>query len=310
MNKNGCKARAFVVLLPLLMLIGGAGQVLGAEKSQLAFVRNGGIWIANSDGTDARQLTSLGEGPALSPDGKLVAFTYKRQISLISTQGGNPRAAISSKAIKSANSVSFSPDGRYLVFRGYSECRKDESGEEGCLVSVWLAGLVEHSLQKIISRRGNFVEMDILAAPNMSADGRLIVYTESDHEPTGGFRVINLQGKQVFHYPRDLRDKKPYQFARFSPDGQTLVCCSFGLFTEPKPPNPPRHEIFLINMRDNSRRMVAEGSVPIFVDKGAAIVFEKDQRLPGDRSQTDLYRLELTPDAQPRKILENAEQPG
>jgi Tol biopolymer transport system component len=211
MNKNGRKAWAAVVLLTLLMFTGGAGQVMGAEKGQLAFVRNSGIWIANSDGTDARQLTSFGKGPALSPDGKLVAFTYKRQISLISTQGGNPRAAISSKAIKSANSVSFSPDGRYLVFRGYSECRKDESGEEGCLVSVWLAGLVEHSLQKIISRRGNFVEMDILAAPNMSADGRLIVYTESDHEPTGGFRVINLQGKQVFHYPRDLRDKKPYQ---------------------------------------------------------------------------------------------------
>jgi Tol biopolymer transport system component len=295
MNKKGCKARAFVVLLPLLMLIGGAGQVLGAEKGKLAFVRNGGIWIANSDGTDARQLTPLGEGPALSPDGKSVAFTYKRQISLISTQGGNPRAAISSKAIKSANSVSFSPDGRYLVFRGYSECRKDESGEEGCLVSVWLAGLVDHSLQKIISRRGNFVEMDILAAPNMPADGRLIVYTESDHEPTGGFRVINLQGKQIFHYPRDLRDKKPYQFARFSPDGQTLLCCSYGLFTEPKSANSPRHGIFLINMSNNS---------------GAAIVFEKDQLLPGDRSQTDLYRLELTPDAQPRKILENAEQPG
>ncbi|MFA4903517.1 MAG: hypothetical protein WC600_12340 [Desulfobaccales bacterium] len=46
------------------------------------------------------------------------------------------------------------------------------------------------------------------------------------------------------------------------------------------------------------------------MDRGAAIVFEKDQLLPGDRSRADLYRLELTPNAQPRKILENAGQPG
>lgn len=94
-------------------------------------------------------------------------------------------------------------------------------------MSIWLAGLSDHYLKKIRSHRADETWMDIMPAPNMSPDGRLIVYTESDHEPMGGFRVINLQGQEVFRYPPDPRDPKPYQFDSFSPDCQMFVCYSY-----------------------------------------------------------------------------------
>jgi hypothetical protein len=63
-------------------------------------------------------------------------------------------------------------------------------------------------------------------------------------------------------------------------------------------------------MKDKSRRKITEGSAPIFVDGGAAIIFVRNQGLAGHRYQPDLYRMDLTPDAQPRKIIANADQPG
>jgi len=305
---NSFKKFVLFVLIALLMLASEANQSLASEMGKLAFVRDGNIWIGNTDGTDVRQLTSFSRqsgasGPSLSLDGKLVAFAHNRRICFMSTGGGQPKA-ISSSKLTHADSVSFSPDGRYLVFRGHSECRKNKYGMDECLVSIWLAGLSDHSLKKVLSHRAAEEGMDIMPAPNMAPDGQLIVYTESDHEPTWGFRVINLQGQEVFRYPPDPGDPKPYQFARFSPDGQKFICYSYD-FSEAK-----RHEIYLVSMKDKSRRKITEGSAPIFVDGGAAIVFVRNQGLPGNRYQPDLYRMDLTPDAQPRKIIANADQPG
>ena len=72
-------------LLPVLLALGLAalgGQPGGAATpEQLVFVRDGDLWSAAPDGTNAERLTrstAAETGPALSPDGRTLAFASNR----------------------------------------------------------------------------------------------------------------------------------------------------------------------------------------------------------------------------------------
>ena len=93
-----------------------------AGISKLVFVRGGNVWIANTDGTEARQLTSFepgqynGLGPALAPDGQWVAFSLMgkgrdKQIYLLPSRGGAVKP-LRPKGIEAARSPSFCPTAR------------------------------------------------------------------------------------------------------------------------------------------------------------------------------------------------------
>lgn len=52
-------------------------ECFASPAGQIVFIRDGNIWIASIDGTNAKQLTFSRNNryPAISGDGKLIAFT-------------------------------------------------------------------------------------------------------------------------------------------------------------------------------------------------------------------------------------------
>ena len=75
------------------------------------------------DGGEARSLTDINEGrPAISPDGKLIAFRYQPepgkayQIAVMSAEGGPVLKSLEAAATAETRQLSWTPDGRALVY--------------------------------------------------------------------------------------------------------------------------------------------------------------------------------------------------
>jgi len=107
--------------LALLLLFSGAASAIAAER-RIAFERNDAVWITNLDGGRAKRIAA-GIFPAISPDGKRIAFTtveksgttYIRHIAVVDLAGGKPTVF---KDVPSENAYypSWSPDGKRILF--------------------------------------------------------------------------------------------------------------------------------------------------------------------------------------------------
>jgi hypothetical protein len=300
-------------------LLGGAQPSPAAEKGRLAFVRGGNIWIAHTDGGGAQQLTfsHRDQGPALSPDGRWVAFysgvgedTGYGQIFMIPSQGGLVQQ-FRAPGIQAAEQPAFSPDGGSLLFVGLSDfkVKKSRDGETGyATMSLNLSDLRRGAIRQVLRQPDTLLDAGyVYSNPVLSPDGRFIAYQESGSDVSGGFVVVNLTGRRVFRFPRNPRESTPYWRPRFSPDGQEILCYS------PATSSDKADLIFLVNLKTGRKTGVALGSKPAYVDAGRAIVFERwpQERWTAEGKVTaDLWRLELRPGARPRMIVADAEQPA
>ena len=301
-------------------LLGGVLQPApAAAAAKLAFVRGGNIWIADSDGGGARQLTfsHKDQGPALSPDGRWVAYhsgagedTGYGQIFMIPSQGGVIQQ-FRAPGILAAEHPAFAPGGDSLLFVGLSDLKveKRQGSDLGyATMSLAISDLRTGAIRQMLRQPHTLLDAGyVYSNPAWAPDGRLIAYQESGSDVSGGFVVVNLQGQKVFRFPRNPREVTPYWRPRFAADGLAILCYS------PATSQDQEDLIFLVNLKTGRRTSLALGSRPTFVDAGRAIVFE---RWPATRwtgaghVKSDLWRLELTPGAKPRKIAADAEQPA
>ena len=118
--------------LTLLLLISGAAFAIAAER-RIAFERGDAVWVTNLEGGRAKRIAA-GIFPAISPDGKRIAFTrveksgptYIRHIAVVDLvrqsdglvpwrAGGKPTVF---KHVPSENAYypSWSPDGKRILF--------------------------------------------------------------------------------------------------------------------------------------------------------------------------------------------------
>lgn len=307
------------VTLIIFILCGWGATALAAEQPKLALVRGGNIWIADSDGANARQLTHSHQdrGPAVSPDGRWVAFysgvgegTGFGQIFLIPSQGGLIQQ-FRHPEIQGGEHPAFSPDGKSLLFVGLSDLKvKKERGSEMSFatMSLSLADLASGAVRRITSNPNTLLDTGyVYSHPAFSPDGRLIAYQESGSNVSGGFEVLNLQGKRIFRFPKNSRDATPYWRPQFTPDGKEILCYS------PATDSGKEDAIYLVNPASGQKSMLALGSNPTYVDHGKAIVFErwpKTRWVSGAAVKPDLWRLELKPGASPQKIIADAGEPA
>jgi Tol biopolymer transport system component/tRNA A-37 threonylcarbamoyl transferase component Bud32 len=142
------------------------------------------IWLADPDGSNATQLTSMGQclAPRWSPDGRLIVFESNLEgrfgIYLISVEGGKPRRLTTHPANYAAGS--FSRNSQWIYFSS------DRTGE----YQVWkMPASGGEEVQ--VTRNGGFVALE-------SLDGAYIYYTASmGTKPSSLWRLPTSNGQPV-----------------------------------------------------------------------------------------------------------------
>ncbi|MEE8378280.1 MAG: hypothetical protein V3R45_07885, partial [Candidatus Aminicenantaceae bacterium] len=111
---------------------------------------------------------------AISPDGKLLAFNADNSVMLLSTNGGEPKRLIQEKDV---NSITWSRDGRFLLYGKRHDAKSD-------IVDVWRIPVAGGEPQKL--------ELSMLRLMHMRIhpDGRKIAFTGSLQLPSNEIWVM------------------------------------------------------------------------------------------------------------------------
>ena len=226
--------RTFVMLVATLIAIPLAFAADEADHpppgSQLAFVRDGQIWLLDPDGAGLLQLTDSGSDvlnrdPAWSPDGRRLAFSrgsvdgQSSEIYVMDADGSN---VIQVTSEGSAREPAWGPDGHTIAFTSLI------SGSEGL-------SLIDVDAD---DNDGSWVLLDRPAydvQPAWSPDGNTITFTSdfNFYDFTYDLGAINMDGTDVrfllqgaAYYPGTY-----YFQSAWSPDGQRIavVRCTYAV---------------------------------------------------------------------------------
>ncbi len=130
------------------------------SDNALAFAYAGDIWIANTDGSNPRRLTSHAadeSDPIFSPDGTKIAFTANYDgnddVFVIDITGGQPQRLTWHPGNDTA--IDWSPDGTEVAFVSAREVR---SGRSGQLFHVGLNGGLPTKISEAVVAGGSYDE--------------------------------------------------------------------------------------------------------------------------------------------------------
>ncbi|WP_394730850.1 PDZ domain-containing protein [Altererythrobacter sp. GH1-8] len=130
------------------------------SDNALAFVYAGDIWIANTDGSNPRRLTSHPgdeRDPIFSPDGSKIAFTAdydgNDDVFVISAQGGQPQRLTWHPGNDTA--IDWAPGGNAIAMVSAREVR---SGRSGQLYHVALKGGLPTKISEAVVANGSYDE--------------------------------------------------------------------------------------------------------------------------------------------------------
>lgn len=245
------------------------------SKGVNAFVYSIGrrIWIARNDGRDRQEIrgipTSQGfaeREPALSPDGKLVAFIHADEgplgnLWLIPSEGGEARQLTTLESGKGiAGAPEWSADGRFIV---YSVDATTTGGQ------LWRFDLDNGETAALTKGAGGARE------PSLSIDGSRLAYTA-----TRTVWLLTRIDPETGERSTIHSSREPVLLPIVSPDRQRIV-----FFTR----NPTGMQIFVIdNDGDNLRQLTfdepGENALPTWSADGNSIFYYRGP---------SLYRLNL-----------------
>lgn len=211
----------FACHLPFLVIAWSTWANLSAsvpERGRLAyFVKENGrsvLVIAEQNGKNATRLPledlSRPEDPALSPDGKKVAFVDEGRLCLLEVESGRWRAL---RETGGAEHPSFGPDGRTIVFA---------LAEGNAPAELYLMDIASGAETRLTETP--VPETD----PSFAPDGKSLVFVRPDEDGNEEIWVMKLIDGRPGPITQLTRTKPPVANRQpvFSPDGGKIVFCS------------------------------------------------------------------------------------
>lgn len=204
------------------------------------------IYSANTDGSDARRLTThpgYDAEATVSPDGRTIVFTSLRagdlDIYTMSVDGGPVRRLTTTLGYDGG--PFFSPDGSRIVYRAYHPASARDSTEYRSLLS---RGLVRPSRMDLwVMNADGSSQRQVTRLPGASfapffhPDGRRIVFASNHRDPESrdfDLYLVDLDGGGL---ERVTTSPEFDAFPMFSPDGTRLVWASNRYGTAPRETN-------------------------------------------------------------------------
>ena len=185
---------------------------------------DGDIWVMDADGTNKKRLTGSPAddfGPALSPDGRKVAFTrgYSgdrgTDIYVKKLKGGSARRVTNGGYHHEYEPV-FSPDGGRIAFTRarFSSCCADVIVGGGEIATVRPDG----TDFKVLTHTPDPAAAE---SPDFSPDGRKLVFDVFGATGQGSIQTIKADGtkRRTLFAPRRFRPSVPV----FSPNGEKIA---------------------------------------------------------------------------------------
>ncbi len=172
-------------------------------------------------------------------------------------------------------------------------------------MSINVVDIKTETVRTILKSSDAFLDAGyIYSSPSLSPDGKLIAFQHSGSDVSGGFSIINLNGKTIFRFPRKAGDAIPYWKPQFTPDGKGILCYS------PAVSEGGIDRIFMIDIKSGDKRFIAEGTNPAFACGGSAVIFERWTNKSSPEAHSDLWFLELKEGSKPRMIIKDASSPS
>lgn len=286
-------------------IVGARIPVLSPDGKRLAFVWRGDIWVADSSGGRASQVTDhveLDANPIFSPDGKWIAFSSLRtgnwDIFVVPATGGEPRQM----TFASTNEIAtdWSPDGKCLIF----SANYDHPNS-----TLYALDVVTLKIKKLAE------DKDGMGRAACSPDGKRVVFQRYGFPWTrprySGSAAAQLWTVDLASGKRTqlTNNERQNLWPHFTPDGKGIVAVTVG---EPTP-NAEWMNKPLPRLKDSAARtpnlwlFPLDGGRPrqITTFVGGSVRYPDVARQTGDivfEYEKDVYRLRKG-SAQPERLL-------
>jgi Tol biopolymer transport system component len=212
--------------MPRQLIAAGWNPEISPDGRLLIFERRFSVWVANSDGTNPRQLTTLKSGylayygnawPTFSPDGTHVAvFLGEKGIHgdywIVPVEEGEPRRVTFD--VTEGGPPAWTPDGKHLVV---------SSARAGSL-TLWRIPVSGGTPEALTTGAGQDLD------PEVSPDGRRLLFTNVKriwslvvYDPHDGSRRTLLESRTSLQCPRFSWDGRHIAFFGRNASGDTHV---------------------------------------------------------------------------------------
>lgn len=260
----------------------GAQSRFSLQADAFVYARGSQVWLAENDGRDRRQIQGLPRSqgfakrqPALSPDGKLLAFIHAEEgplgnLWIIPTDGGDARQLTTPESGGGyASAPAWSHNGRYIVYSVNAE-----SGDE----HLWRVDVNSGEAAALTTGPGG------ASNPALSRDGRRLAYTAT-RTIWRLTRIDTTTGQRT----SILDSRSPIVLSELSRDGEAVTYFSV---------LPSGMQVFAVDVDGSNLQQLTfdepgENSLPTWSGDGQAILYYRGRSLhlldPSTGSDTQVF---------------------